>query len=117
MPTRTFAIAELAALGIPPDSPDDIEYSDHLFADEPVTTQKYTALRRVIFRAEDDGRIWAVEYETAIDAGDYEIGEPPDDHGWHGDTVEAVEVQQQPVTVFRWVPIEDDPARLDDGVQ
>ncbi|MEU1309460.1 hypothetical protein ABZ419_11275 [Streptomyces cinnamoneus] len=107
MPTRIFTVAELTAIGVPPASPEDIGYDDHLLADEPVTVLKYTALRRVVFRAKDDGRAYAVEYEAALDAGDYELGDAPSDHGWHGDTVEAVEVGPLPVTVIRWVTIED----------
>ncbi len=103
MSTRTFTRQQLAAIGVPPDSPDDVEYSDTLVADEAVTTLKYSQLRRCIFRAR--GRTWAVEYEAVLDAGDYEVGPPPDDHGWHGDTVEAVEVAPVEVTVTQWRPV------------
>ncbi|MEU0808762.1 hypothetical protein [Streptomyces sp. NPDC005970] len=110
MPTRTFTIAELAAIGVPPDSPKDVEYSDVLLADEFVTTLKYTAQRRCIFRAEDDGRTYAVEYEAALEVGDFELGGyAPDGHGWFDDTVEAVEVEEREVTVTRWEPVEDTP--------
>lgn len=106
-PTRTFTVAELTALGVPPDQPEDIQYSDHLLADEHVTTLKYSQKRRCIFRA-DDGRTYAVEYEAEVDSGDYEHGPGPDNHGWYGDTVEAVAVEQRPVTITRWLPIEAD---------
>lgn len=106
MPTRTFTVAELATIGVPPDSPDDIQHDPGLLADELVTSLKYTAMRRCIFRV-DDGRTYQVEYEGRIDTGDYEVGEYiPDGHGWHGDTVEAIEVAEQPVTVMRWLPVE-----------
>lgn len=104
MTTRTFTVAELEAVGIPPDSPDDIAYSDVLLADEPITTLKYSRLRRCIFRA-DDGRTWAVQYEAEVDSGNYEHGPGPDNHGWYGDTVEAVAVEQRQVTVTRWLPV------------
>ncbi|MFI7315174.1 hypothetical protein [Streptomyces hygroscopicus] len=114
MPTRTFTPAELAAIGVPPDSPEDVEYSDILLADEPVTTLKYTQHRRCIFRAEDDGKTYAVEYEGRLDTGDYEVGGyAPDDHGWYGDTVEATQVEQREVTVTRWAPVEEAPNPLD----
>jgi len=107
MPTRTFTIAELADLGVPPDSPDDIEYSDTLLADEPVTILKYTQLRRCVFQADDDTR-WAVEYEAPMEMGDFEVdGGGPDDHGWYGDTIEATAVEEREVTVTKWMPIED----------
>lgn len=107
MPTRNFTITELTALGVPPDSPDDVQYSDHLIADEFVTTLKYTAQRRCIFRA-DDGRTYTVEYEERLDVGDFEVGDGgPDNHGWWGDTVEAVEVEERAVTATRWVPVDE----------
>lgn len=107
MPTRTFTVAELAAIGVPPDSPDDVEYSDVLLADEQVATLKYTAKRRCIFRAPDNDRTYAVEYEAQLDVGDFEVGGyAPDDHGWYGDTVQAAEVEEREVTVIRWMPVE-----------
>lgn len=30
----------------------------------------------------------------------------PDNHGWYGNTVEAVEVEEREVTVTRWLPID-----------
>jgi hypothetical protein len=105
MPIRHFTRQQLAVLSVPPDSPDDIQYSDTLLADEHVTTLKYTQQRRCIFRA-DDGKTYAVTYEAPIDAGDWETGAVPDGYGWYGETIEAVEVQQRPVTVVRWEPVE-----------
>lgn len=103
--TRTFTVAELAAIGVPPDQPEDVDYSDVLLVDEPVTTLKYTAKRRCVFRA--DGWVWAVEYEAPIDAGDYDLDAyVPDDHGWYGDTVIATAVEERQVTVTRWEPVE-----------
>lgn len=106
MTNRTFTVAELAALGVPPDSPDDVQYNPDLIADEHITTLKYSYLRRCVFRA-SDGRTYAVEYEAEVDSGDYEHGPGPDNHGWYGATVEATEVEQQQVVVTRWLPVED----------
>ncbi|MEU6628372.1 hypothetical protein ABZ905_08770 [Streptomyces parvus] len=109
MPTRTFTVTELADYGVPPSDPRDIEYDPDLLADEFVTTLKYTATRRCIFRADDD-RLYAVEYEAPIDMGDFEVGAGmPDNHGWHGDTVTATEVEERPVIVARWYPVTDEP--------
>jgi hypothetical protein len=110
--TRTFTRQQLAALGVPPDSPDDIEYSDTLLVDEFVTTLKYSQQRRVIFRA-DDGKTYAVTYEAEVDSGDYEHGPGPDNHGWYSDTVTAVEVAARDVTVTRWMPVAEEPAAVD----
>ncbi|MFC9681319.1 hypothetical protein [Streptomyces sp. NPDC056948] len=106
MPTRHFTRQQLAALSVPPNSPEDVEYSDTLLADEHVTTLKYTQRRRCIFRA-DDGKAYAVTYEAAIDAGDYETGAVPEGYGWYGETVEAVEFEQRPMTVLSWEPVEE----------
>lgn len=107
MPTRHFTPAELTEYNVPPDDPTDIEYDEHVLADEQVAILKYTAQRRCVFRADDD-RTYAVEYEAPIDTGDYEVGNGmPDNHGWLDDTVEAVEVEEQEVTVIKWVPTEE----------
>lgn len=106
MPTRRFTFAELAAYNVPPDDPRDIEYDEHVLADEQVAILKYTAQRRCVFRA-DDGKTYAVEYQAELDTGDYEVGGGmPDNHGWYGDTVAAVEVEEREVTVTKWLPVD-----------
>ncbi|MGY0023719.1 hypothetical protein ACVHNB_32715 [Streptomyces sp. YJ-C3] len=112
MTTRQFTREQLATLGVPPDSPEDVEYSDTLLADEPVTVLKYSQQRRAIFRAEDDGKAYAVTYEAPIDSGNYEVGGGPDNHGWWGDTVEAVEVEQRPKVITTWEPVGEQPSGL-----
>ncbi|MGW4493781.1 hypothetical protein [Streptomyces sp. NPDC004376] len=105
MPTREFTITELAALCVPPDDPDELDYYEHVLADEQVAVLSYTAQRRCVFRAPDDGRTYAVEYEAPLNTGDFEVGDGgPADHGWWGDTVDAVEVEAREVTVTRWLP-------------
>lgn len=107
MPTRNFTIDELANLNVPPDDPDEIEYEEYVLADEQTAVLKYTAQRRCVFEAPDDGKTYAVEYQAPIDIGDYEVGGGmPDNHGWYGDTVEAVEVEERQVTVTRWMPVD-----------
>jgi hypothetical protein len=107
MPTRHFTIAELAALNVPPDNPRAIEYDEHVLADEQVAVLKYTARRRCVFRAPDDGKTYAVDYEAKLELGDFEVGGGmPDKHGWYGDTVEAVEVEERQVTVTKWLPLD-----------
>ncbi|MFF1756145.1 hypothetical protein [Streptomyces sp. NPDC058266] len=106
MPVRHFTPAELERLGVPPAHPDDVD-DEVLLADEFVTTLKYTASRRCVFRAPDDGRTYAVTYEGDLDVGDFEVGGgTPDGHGWYGDRVEAVEVEERAVTVTRWVVVD-----------
>ncbi|MFJ4624260.1 hypothetical protein [Streptomyces sp. NPDC088812] len=106
MPTRRFTVAELAAMNVPPDDPNHIDYDEHVLADEQVAVLKYTAKRRCVFEA-DNGRTYAVEYEAELDTRDFEIGGGmPHNHGWYGNTVEAVEVEERLVTVMRWLPVE-----------
>ncbi|WNI31469.1 hypothetical protein [Streptomyces sp. ITFR-6] len=109
MPTRKFTVHELADLGVPPDSPKDIKYSETVLVDEHVSMSKYSQVRRCVFR-DDDGRTYGVTYEAQVEAGHYEVGPPPENHGWLGATVEAVEVEQRPVIVARWEPVGDEPA-------
>ncbi|WP_329368848.1 hypothetical protein OG896_24870 [Streptomyces sp. NBC_00669] len=109
MPVKQFTIDHLADLGVPPDHPDDVQYNETILVDEHLSTLKYSQQRRCVFR-DDDGRTYEVTYEADLDAGDYELGPPPENHGWHGDTVEAVEVEQRPVIVARWEPVTDGPA-------
>lgn len=109
MPTRQFTCAELNDLGVPPADPSDVRYSETLLADTHVTTLKYSQQRRVVFRADDDGKTYAVTYEAEVDSGDYEGGPPPENHGWFGGTVEAEEVEQRPVVIQQWVTVSDEP--------
>jgi len=102
MPIRAFTVEELATLGVPPTSPNDVEHSSTVLADEYVAPLKHTVLRRAIFRTRDDDRAYAVAYQT----DDY----IPGHHGWFSDTVEAVEVEQLPVAVLQWKPVADPPS-------
>ena len=107
MPTRHFSHDQLAALGVPPDDPNHIDHDPDILLDEQVAVLKYTAKRRCVFRAHDDGKTYMVEYEAELETGDYEVaGGVPNDHGWYGETVEAVEVEEREVTVTRWLPVE-----------
>ncbi|MFD3844770.1 hypothetical protein ACFWVB_02620 [Streptomyces microflavus] len=107
--TRRFTFAELAEHDVPPDSPEDVLFSQTLIVDEHLRNSKYSQERRAIFRADDDGKTYAVTYEANVDAADYEVGPGPDNHGWHGDTVEATEVMQRALIVAQWVPVTDEP--------
>ncbi|MFD8805582.1 hypothetical protein [Streptomyces sp. NPDC059597] len=107
MATREFTITELAKLCVPPDDPTELDYYEHVLADEQVAVLKYTAQRRCVFRAPDDGRTYAVTYEAPLDTGDYEMGDGgPEDHGWYGGPVTADEVREQEFVVTRWIPVD-----------
>lgn len=105
MPTRTFTVAELAEHEVPPDRPEDVQFSQTVLLDEHVANLKYSQQRRAIFRADDDGKTYSVTYEANVDAAGYEIGPGPDNHGWFGDSVEATEVLQRAVIASRWEPV------------
>ncbi|MFJ3249150.1 hypothetical protein [Streptomyces sp. NPDC086782] len=106
MITRQFARNDLLRLGLPPDSPEEIKYRDDVHADEHVRQLKYTQLRRVVFDAPDGGT-YVVEYEAPMNTGDYEVGGGSvENHGW-GRTVTAIQVEERPVAVMRWMPVPD----------
>lgn len=108
MPIRQFTYAELTVLGVPPEDPSDVEYSDTIIDDSPMLILKYTQHRRCVFTA-DDGRTYAVTYEAPINTGDYDLESGmPDNHGWTGGTVDATEVTRRPVMVTLWQPVGDD---------
>ncbi len=100
--TRTFTVTELEALGVPPDSPDEGDWSACILAVETIGRLKYTMHRRVIFQTADGE--WAVEYEDATGS---EADGQPENHGWYDETIEAVAVEEQFGTVTRWVPVEE----------
>ena len=101
--TRTFTVAELEGLGLPPDSPDEDDWTERVLAVETLGRLKYSLHRRVIFRG-DDGTAWAVEYEDATGS---EADGQPENHGWYDETIEAVAVEEQFGTVTRWGPVEE----------
>lgn len=102
-----FLRNELTSLGLPPDSPRDVEDRDELHLDEHVRNLTYTQIRRVIF-THPNGKTFAVEYEAPIDAGDFEVGAGPvENHGW-GRTVTALQVELRPVALEWWMPVPKD---------
>ncbi len=100
--TRTFTVAELEGLGLPPDSPDEDDWTERVLAVETLGRLKYSLHRRVVFRG-DDGTAWAVEYEDATGS---EADGQPERNGWYEDTVEAVAVQAMLGKVAKWLPVE-----------
>ncbi|MGW6416336.1 hypothetical protein [Streptomyces sp. NPDC055055] len=100
--TRTFTFAELASLGVPPDRPEDVEWSETVLADTHVAVLKYTQQRQAVFLA-DDGQTYRVTYEAPLETGDYEVGGGlPDNYGWTGDAVTATRVVSWPTVTRQW---------------
>lgn len=110
---RNFLRNELTSLGLPLDTPKDVEYRDDVHLDEHVRNVKYTQIRRCVF-THPNGRTFAVEYEAPIDAGDFEVGGPVENHGWSR-SVKAMEVELRPVPVERWMPVPDHGTDPDQG--
>ncbi len=99
--TREFTVAELEALGVPPDSPDEGDWAACILAVETIGRLKYSMHRRVIFQTTNGE--WAVEYEDATGS---EADGQPERNGWYEDTVEAVAVQAMLGKVAKWLPVE-----------
>lgn len=94
--TRTFTVAELAAIGAPFDLPDGVEVSREL-----IDTERWSTVHRLLFR--HDGHVWAVTYEQ----GATEHQEVPE---FRYDPVTATLMEQREVTVTRWLPVGEETA-------
>lgn len=102
--TRTFTVAELEDLGVPPDSDDPDDWTEFIVADEFIARLKYSEHRRSVFHTgEENGRAWAVEYESGTGS---EVDGEPENHGWYEDTVEAVAVRAVRGAATKWLPVE-----------
>jgi len=105
--SNRFTIAELIALDLPPDSPEDVQDRPDVHLDEYVRTLKYSQVRRFVF-THPSGKTYAVEYEAPVDAGDFEVGaDGIENFGW-GRHVIAVQVERRTVAVQRWMPVHED---------
>jgi hypothetical protein len=92
--TRTFTAAELDAIGVPFDLPENAEVSD-----TQVSAGRWTETRRILFRHE--GRVWAVAYRTGL-TEEQEV--EPFEH--YADLVPATAMEERQVTVTQWLPVE-----------
>ncbi|MEV0090405.1 DUF6011 domain-containing protein [Streptomyces sp. NPDC050738] len=101
MPIRHFTREQLDAIGVPSEL-GGANCATEL-ADEIIGARRWTEVHRLIFRAPDDGIAYSVEYE----AGSTENQEGIEPFHQHGQTVPAVAVEQRPVTVMQWLPVQD----------
>lgn len=103
MPTRTFTAAELNALGaphelVPPSLADEYPNTGVELHQVQTETRRWVSKHKLVFRAPDDGKTYRVVYEQGL-TEDQEDTDP-----WgNAPTIKATEVEQQPVTVMRWV--------------
>lgn len=106
MATRTYTPEQLEAIGVPDELPGpggpEVAGLAYRLHQEQIDTRRWVSLHELVFRAPDDGKAWRVSFERGLtEHQDYT--DP-----WAGRTVvEAVEVEQVPVTVQHWQPIKE----------
>jgi hypothetical protein len=97
MPTRIFTRGQLDDWNLPGAWADG---SPEILHREQTDSRRWVSVHELIFRAPDDGLPYRVYYERGL-ITEYEHCDP-----WCcEDEIEAVEVEQQQVTVTRWVPV------------
>lgn len=102
MPTRTFTRDQLDAWDLPDAWADD---SPEILHREQVDSRRWVSVNELIFRAPDDGKTYQVFYEEGLTENQ------DDTDPWsHDHEIKAVEVEQRPVTVMQWQPVDDAPA-------
>lgn len=106
MATRIYTPDELEEIGVPyecynPGSANPDGYAVELHQEQ-IDTRRWVSVHELVFRAPDDGKAYRVTYEQGLT-------EHQDDCGpWNYETaIKAVEVEQRPLTVQRWFPVED----------
>lgn len=97
MPTRTFTPEQLEEIGVPHEL-DEEGCATELHTRQ-VASHRWTAVHELVFRAPDDGKAYRVHYETPLT-------EHQECDTWPGAEIKAVEVEERPVTVTRWVPVD-----------
>lgn len=95
--TRTFTRDELELIGVPYEL-GGTSCAEEL-SDEYAGAGRWTEIRRLVFRAPDDGKAYMVRYHQPLT-------ERQECDVWQDrQEIEAVEVEQQPVTVMQWQPV------------
>lgn len=91
---RIFTRDELEEMGLPDDK-------DHTVYTEQIDERRWYSIHELVFRVEDDGPLWRVNY--------YEpLTELQEHDTWNdADHVEAVQVEPYEVAVTRYRPVKD----------
>jgi hypothetical protein len=98
--TRTFTREELEAIGVPDEWTADEGKLAKRLHEEQTDTRRWVSVHKLIFRAADDGKAYAVYYEQGLTESQ------DDTDPWnYDDTVTATAVEEQQVTVTKWVPV------------
>jgi hypothetical protein len=99
---RTFTRDQLAAIGVPEiwTATDKSNSAEHVH-EEQVDSRRWVSVHELVFRAPDDGLTYRVHYEQGLTESQ------DDTDPWNGaDEIEATEVEQRPVVVQQWLPVE-----------
>jgi hypothetical protein len=98
---RHFTRVQLEEIGVPFELDGDDTCATEL-SDELVGSERWTDVHRLVFRAPDTGDAYQVVYE--VGSTEHQDGIDP----WHrhGKTIPATEVEQRPVVVQQWKPVD-----------
>jgi hypothetical protein len=104
---RTITVETAEAWGLPHDCTFEDNAAEFPEAavelhDEQTGTRRWVSDRRLIFRAPDDGKTYSVDYVLGLT--EHQDGISP----WEyqpADGIELTEVEQVPVTVWKWQPV------------
>jgi hypothetical protein len=95
MTSRTFTPEQLEELGVPFELDDDAE-----LARDTINSGRWNKTVRLVFRHPDDGIAYLVRYQVGLT-------EYQDCDLWFGeDEITATEVEQRPVVVQQWKPVD-----------
>lgn len=101
MTTRTFTRDQLEAIGVPDiwTAADKGNAAEHLH-EEQVDSRRWVSVHELVFRAPDDGKAYSVTYEQGLTENQ------DDTDPWNDeDEIKATEVEQRPVVVQQWRPV------------
>jgi len=94
---RTFPVKQLKEL----DFPWNDEFCEQI-SDEAYDSGRWTEYREMVVKMADDGFYYAVQHEEGLT----EYQDTSFEDRWFEDPVEFVRVEQVPVTVMKWKPVE-----------
>lgn len=103
MTDRTFTADQLDEIGVPFECyKEPIEGFATELHREQVDTWRWSSVHELVFRAPDDGKAYRVTYQRPLT-------EHQECDRWFGDDeITATEVEQQPVTVMQWQPVDSE---------
>ncbi|WP_069883484.1 hypothetical protein [Streptomyces luteocolor] len=111
MTTRTFTRDQLAAMGVPDDwDAEDGQQADHLH-ERQVGSRRWVSVHELVFRAPDDGLAYSVHYERGLT--EHQDGL---DAWGYADEIQATVVEQRPVVIEKWLPVDAPADRSLDAV-